>query len=273
MGPPGPQGDAGQSVVGVSIGPTAQCPFGGVRYESASGVDFVCHGAPGVAGPPGLVLVQLQDGGTSILDGGVVLVSGPPGRDAPPPLLATDGGLLGDGSPAAPLAVAGNRGRLLRYTSTQQARVLSFTWCGTCQSGAWCQGQPIGELVLDEVVFDLSTPTLFVLEGQARLDVSGCPLSNSHPSYASGYVGFEVTHADGGTCAATTITRTSVMGVGSTPSFPASTVGRHLYRCPSGPVRYRVLGTGECRNACFSHQLSLSGAAEVAVEAFDLPAP
>jgi len=49
-GPVGPVGPAGQSVVGSSEPAGANCAAGGVKYVSASGVNYVCNGQ---AGPPG----------------------------------------------------------------------------------------------------------------------------------------------------------------------------------------------------------------------------
>jgi hypothetical protein len=76
-GPRGPQGLSGtdgQSVTGSSIGPGTDCEFGGVKYESASGSAFVCNGAPGR-----VLWLDVTDGGTAQLDGGILVVSGPQG--------------------------------------------------------------------------------------------------------------------------------------------------------------------------------------------------
>ena len=43
----GAQGSAGQSVVGSSEPAGPNCPFGGERYDAASGTSYVCNGAPG----------------------------------------------------------------------------------------------------------------------------------------------------------------------------------------------------------------------------------
>ena len=52
-GSPGSNGTAGQSVVAFAepVGPN--CMAGGIRYVSASGNDYVCDGAPGLAGVTG----------------------------------------------------------------------------------------------------------------------------------------------------------------------------------------------------------------------------
>ena len=50
---PGQTGPPGQSVVGASEPPGLNCTFGGVSYTSATGVDYVCDGAPGPQGQTG----------------------------------------------------------------------------------------------------------------------------------------------------------------------------------------------------------------------------
>ncbi|MBJ6766176.1 collagen-like protein [Myxococcaceae bacterium JPH2] len=50
---PGQPGAAGQSVVGSSEAPGANCANGGVKYTSSTGVNYVCNGAPGPAGATG----------------------------------------------------------------------------------------------------------------------------------------------------------------------------------------------------------------------------
>jgi hypothetical protein len=52
-GATGATGPAGQSVVGASEPPGANCADGGVKFTSASGVEYVCNGAPGPTGPAG----------------------------------------------------------------------------------------------------------------------------------------------------------------------------------------------------------------------------
>lgn len=80
VGPVGPQGDAGargadgQSVTATAVGPSSQCPYGGVKYDSASGSHYVCNGAPGQ-----VVVLAAADGGSLEVDGGLVIVSGPQG--------------------------------------------------------------------------------------------------------------------------------------------------------------------------------------------------
>ena len=55
-GPAGPKGDRGLNGVSVSsntLGPGANCPYGGSSFASASGTTFACNGAPGERGPAG----------------------------------------------------------------------------------------------------------------------------------------------------------------------------------------------------------------------------
>jgi hypothetical protein len=52
-GSPGTPGTDGQSVIGTVEPAGPNCPFGGVKYISASGTTYVCNGAPGAQGPPG----------------------------------------------------------------------------------------------------------------------------------------------------------------------------------------------------------------------------
>jgi len=49
-GDPGATGGAGQSVTSAVEAPGANCATGGVRYTSASGVNFICNGAVGGGG-------------------------------------------------------------------------------------------------------------------------------------------------------------------------------------------------------------------------------
>lgn len=78
QGMPGSAGAPGQSVVGSSIGASNECPSGGVRYDSASGPNFVCNGAPGQ-----VLVVGVADGGTLSFDGGLLVVAGPAGPVGP----------------------------------------------------------------------------------------------------------------------------------------------------------------------------------------------
>ena len=48
-------GPAGQSVLGVIEAPGANCVNGGVKYASATGVNYVCDGVPGTAGVDGAI--------------------------------------------------------------------------------------------------------------------------------------------------------------------------------------------------------------------------
>jgi hypothetical protein len=52
-GATGPAGPAGESVVGASEPPGVNCANGGVRYTSATGVDFVCNGTSSGGGGTG----------------------------------------------------------------------------------------------------------------------------------------------------------------------------------------------------------------------------
>lgn len=49
QGEAGPQGPTGPGVVGTSEAPGAHCAYGGVRYDSASGTQYVCNGASGTS--------------------------------------------------------------------------------------------------------------------------------------------------------------------------------------------------------------------------------
>lgn len=82
QGLPGQRGADGQSVVGSSEPPGTHCSYGGIRFDSASGTSFVCNGTPGSQGAPGVAgqaLLVFIDGGTAVLDGGVLVVIGPQG--------------------------------------------------------------------------------------------------------------------------------------------------------------------------------------------------
>ncbi len=60
-GPAGSQGPAGAngvSVVGASEPAGLNCTFGGTRLSSASGITYVCNGAPGSQGPQGIQGLQ-----------------------------------------------------------------------------------------------------------------------------------------------------------------------------------------------------------------------
>jgi len=63
-GATGPTGPAGESVVGASEPPGANCANGGVKYTSASGVEYVCNGAPGPKGDTGATGPQGPMGST-----------------------------------------------------------------------------------------------------------------------------------------------------------------------------------------------------------------
>ncbi len=52
-GVPGAPGGPGQSVVASSEPPGGNCPAGGVRLYSATGVTYACNGAAGAPGTPG----------------------------------------------------------------------------------------------------------------------------------------------------------------------------------------------------------------------------
>jgi hypothetical protein len=52
-GDKGDPGTPGQSVVGTAEAAGANCAYGGVKYMDASGIRFVCNGAPGPQGPQG----------------------------------------------------------------------------------------------------------------------------------------------------------------------------------------------------------------------------
>jgi hypothetical protein len=87
IGPKGDKGDTGEqgiagingtSVIGQSVGPgDSVCPYGGVRYTSASGTDSVCNGAPGVQGPKGDTGEQGPEGNKG--DTGMTGPQGPAG--------------------------------------------------------------------------------------------------------------------------------------------------------------------------------------------------
>lgn len=104
----GAQGSPGQSVGFAVENPGTTCPAGGVRLIGASGTSIVCNGTPGTQGQQGIqgqpgqtLFVFAADGGSTAIDGGVVVVAGPQGVQgiAGPPggirVLALDGGLLG----------------------------------------------------------------------------------------------------------------------------------------------------------------------------------
>lgn len=87
----GAQGAAGQSVGFAVEPPGTTCPTGGVRLIAAVGTSVVCNGTTGIQGQQGVqgvpgqaLFVFAADGGTAILDGGVVLVAGPRGAQGPP---------------------------------------------------------------------------------------------------------------------------------------------------------------------------------------------
>jgi collagen triple helix repeat protein len=52
QGPTGATGPAGSLAGGASEPPGANCAAGGIRFTSVIGVDYVCNGIPGPAGPP-----------------------------------------------------------------------------------------------------------------------------------------------------------------------------------------------------------------------------
>src|SRR5690606_16169895 len=61
-GSSGKDGSAGQSVTGTVEAPGTNCQYGGVKYVSASGTNYVCNGAPGMTGPPGASPVSCTPG-------------------------------------------------------------------------------------------------------------------------------------------------------------------------------------------------------------------
>ncbi len=66
------QGQAGQSVVGTAELPGANCAAGGVKYDAASGVTYVCNGAPGATGQPGQSVASASEApGVNCANGGV----------------------------------------------------------------------------------------------------------------------------------------------------------------------------------------------------------
>jgi hypothetical protein len=86
----GAQGAPGQSVGFGVEPPSANCPAGGVRLIGASGTSIVCNGpqgAQGQQGPQGqpgqALFVFAADGGSALVDGGVVVVAGPTGPVGP----------------------------------------------------------------------------------------------------------------------------------------------------------------------------------------------
>ncbi len=104
----GAQGTPGQSVGFGVEPPGANCAAGGVRLIGAGGTSIVCNGPqggqgqPGAQGQPGQALFIFgADGGSAVVDGGVVIVAGPQGVQgvAGPPggirVTGPDGGLLG----------------------------------------------------------------------------------------------------------------------------------------------------------------------------------
>lgn len=54
-GAAGVQGSSGPGVVSANEPSGANCAFGGIKYTSPSGVNYLCGGAPGAVGPRGLV--------------------------------------------------------------------------------------------------------------------------------------------------------------------------------------------------------------------------
>ena len=54
LGAPGAPGAPGQSVLASSEPPGGNCPTGGVRLNSATGVTYACNGATGAPGQPGV---------------------------------------------------------------------------------------------------------------------------------------------------------------------------------------------------------------------------
>ena len=104
QGPVGPQGDAGpMGAMGVMGAPgqvvVVAAADGGT--VSVDGGVAIVTGPPGPQGPMGQTLFVLVDGGSVTFDGGVVVVSGPQGPqgNAGPPgglrAIGRDGGLLG----------------------------------------------------------------------------------------------------------------------------------------------------------------------------------
>jgi hypothetical protein len=74
----GPQGPAGQSVVGTSLAPgDAHCPAGGVMYVSGSGTDYICNGIAGATGAAGQPVVgaSVSVGDANCPTGGVMLTT------------------------------------------------------------------------------------------------------------------------------------------------------------------------------------------------------
>ena len=75
-GPPGSDGEDGVSVTSVALAPgdDANCPLGGSKFTSASGVTYACNGgfAAESRSPNGSFRIRLDDGG--------ILLEGPGGR-------------------------------------------------------------------------------------------------------------------------------------------------------------------------------------------------
>lgn len=75
-GPPGEDGEDGVSVTSVTLAPGADpnCPLGGSKFTSASGVTYACNGgfAAETRSPNGLFRIRLNDSG--------IALEGPSGR-------------------------------------------------------------------------------------------------------------------------------------------------------------------------------------------------
>ncbi|HTZ17581.1 MAG TPA: hypothetical protein VMB78_03995 [Dissulfurispiraceae bacterium] len=72
----GPAGTNGISVIGSSESPGANCTYGGVKYTSASGDNYVCNGAPGAAGANGVSVIGASESpGANCTYGGVKYTS------------------------------------------------------------------------------------------------------------------------------------------------------------------------------------------------------
>lgn len=183
VGPQGVQGAAGVSVVGSSIGASTECPFGGVRYDGASGSSYVCNGAPGQ-----VLLIHVADGGAAEFDGGLLVVTGPLGPTG-------SQGAVGATGESGPVGAAGPAGRDGDQFGEAAARFAGFTTATTNGAAggrramhARCVQEYPGSHMCHAAEFALSNSTVDVPAGGAWMDPSAQlagRLEVSSPSFTS----------------------------------------------------------------------------------------
>lgn len=172
-GPPGPSGPAGPAGVAGPAGP---------------------QGEPGPTGPAGPVgprgevtVIAAADGGSLVVDGGLVIVTGPPGQVGPagPAGMAGDRGLVGPAGPAGAVGPVGPAGPAAPRIYRLDGGVVGWlTSDGYFSESAQCLISKVGPAVqvfADRLFFVNSNCT-----GQAYADLTVVAPTASGPSYLLG---------------------------------------------------------------------------------------